>query len=183
MYCENNKLLFLCCNFLLFTSHPFTLVNQSTNFDCGLQVTPADVEDCRETTTFALKRCTFGSWSKDVVDGYKQEIQFLNLLRRKPGIIQLIDSQIWEEPGIIYMVLEEGEIDLKDLLKRNRQIRQAMEYSSPDWCFIRCHWRAMLDVSMNQLLKQSLDIMFLQRGIILNVLEYYKHLCWFSLGW
>lgn len=114
-------------------------------------MTPDDVRNCKETVTFALKRCTFGNWSRDIVEGYKQEIEFLRKLKGKPGIIQLIDSQIFEEPGIIYMLLEEGEVDLKNLLERNRENRHAMKYTSPDWCFIRFHWRGMLDVSVSQI--------------------------------
>ena len=75
----------------------------------------------------------------------------ITLLKRFTGrhhIIQLVDSQIFRDSGIIYMILEYGEVDLARLLqKRERARRDAEGQSSSkiDLNFIRLHWQQMLE--------------------------------------
>ncbi|GMH40846.1 hypothetical protein BSKO_08750 [Bryopsis sp. KO-2023] len=95
--------------------------------------------------TFALKRCEIGTSNKDIAQGYKAEVDILRKLMGKPGILQLKDWQIWEGPGIIFMLLEEGETDLQRLLASHVQQRQSFGYTSPDWLFIRMRWAEMLE--------------------------------------
>lgn len=110
---------------------------------------------------FALKRIRFSGRDPEAASGFLDEITLLNRLRGAPNIIQLIDSEVHHQEGLIYMVLECGDIDLARLLQRhekNRRDRAAALQSSltlgVDENFIRLYWEQML---------QAVDIIHRQR--------------------
>lgn len=101
----------------------------------------------RECRVCALKRCEFKDSAPDVVEGYKSEVKLLRDLRNKPGIVQMIDWQIWEEPGILFILMEAGETTLDILLQSHKRLQKEWGCSSPDWCFIGFKWKEMVHVS------------------------------------
>jgi serine/threonine-protein kinase TTK/MPS1 len=110
---------------------------------------------------FALKRIRFSGRDPEAASGFLDEITLLNRLRGASNIIQLIDSEVHHQEGLIYMVLECGDIDLARLLQRhekNRRDRAAALQSSltlgVDENFIRLYWEQML---------QAVDIIHRQR--------------------
>lgn len=58
---------------------------------------------------------------------------------------QLISS---ESSGVIYVVLEYGDIDLARLLAKQEAARRATPGAQPDENFIRLFWQQMLQVCM-----------------------------------
>ena len=110
---------------------------------------------------FALKRIRFSGRDPEAASGFLDEITLLNRLRGASNIIQLIDSEVHHQEGLIYMVLECGDIDLARLLQRhekNRRDRAAALQSSltlgVDENFIRLYWEQML---------QAVDIIHRER--------------------
>ena len=53
----------------------------------------------------------------EAASGFLDEIVLLQRLAGKPGIIALVDSEVHRGEGLIYMVLECGDIDLARLLQ------------------------------------------------------------------
>jgi len=87
---------------------------------------------------YALKRIRI---SHDDVEGMRSlanEIDLLTQLRGCERIIQLVDSEVNHEAGIINMVLQCGEIDLATLMKR--QAGKGMNENN-----IRHYWQQMLE--------------------------------------
>ncbi|KAJ1919185.1 Dual-specificity kinase, spindle pole body (SPB) duplication and spindle checkpoint function [Mycoemilia scoparia] len=86
---------------------------------------------------YAIKRVTTANADPLAIQGYINEIQLLRKFDRSPHIIQLYDSEIIKEKGLIYMVMEFGECDLYALLKKHGQKPLSMN-------FIRMYWEQML---------------------------------------
>eukprot|EP00959_Pyramimonas_sp_CCMP1952_P033437 701949-Pyramimonas_sp.AAC.1 len=67
---------------------------------------------------YALKRIRLQGCERDAVSGFEDEIRLLTRLRGRHNIVQLMDFEVIRHDGIIYMVLEYGEIDLAHLLAK-----------------------------------------------------------------
>lgn len=97
---------------------------------------------------FALKRIRLNGRDTEAATGFLDEIVLLTKLRGRSNIIQLIDSEVHKAEGLIYMVLEYGDIDLAKLLQRHEQARkERMAHDatrSIDENFIRLYWEQML---------------------------------------
>lgn len=104
---------------------------------------------------FALKRIRLNGRDSEAASGFLDEITLLTRLKGKSNIIQLIDSEVHQKDGIIYMVLECGDIDLARLLQRHEASKQerraALSDSKPrdssaevDENFVRLYWEQML---------------------------------------
>ena len=102
---------------------------------------------------FALKRIRLNGRDAEAATGFLDEITLLTRLKGKSNIIQLIDSEVHKKDGIIYMVLECGDIDLAKLLQRHEAALQERKthshQQSPggievDENFIRMYWEQML---------------------------------------
>ncbi|KAK2075783.1 hypothetical protein QBZ16_001524 [Prototheca wickerhamii] len=95
---------------------------------------------------FALKRIRLTGRDSEAAAGFMDEITLLKSLRGRSNIIQLIDAEVYRAEGIIYMVLECGEIDLARLLQKREAARreQGQPVSSLDENFIRLYWEQML---------------------------------------
>ena len=79
---------------------------------------------CPKRKTYALKRIRLQGREKETIAGFMDEIRLLQSLRGKENIIQLVDAEVCKTEGLIYVVLEYGEIDLARLLsKREKQAR------------------------------------------------------------
>ena len=79
---------------------------------------------CPKRKTYALKRIRLQGREKETIAGFMDEIRLLQSLRGKDNIIQLVDAEVCKTEGLIYVVLEYGEIDLARLLsKREKQAR------------------------------------------------------------
>ncbi|WIA08718.1 hypothetical protein OEZ85_008142 [Tetradesmus obliquus] len=103
---------------------------------------------------YALKRIRLAGRDAEAASGFIDEINLLLRLRNKPNIIQLIDSQVFTDEGLIYMVQEYGEIDLARLLAKHDAVRRAaagvdlakggLLQDNLDENFIRLYWQQML---------------------------------------
>ncbi len=101
---------------------------------------------------FALKRIRLNGRDQEAATGFLDEITLLTRLKGKSNIIQLIDSEVHKKDGIIYMVLECGDIDLAKLLHRHEaalQERKSLQGSATssmnvDENFVRMYWEQML---------------------------------------
>lgn len=104
---------------------------------------------------FALKRIRLNGRDSEAASGFLDEITLLTRLKGKSNIIQLIDSEVHQKDGIIYMVLECGDIDLARLLQRHeaskQERREALGDSKArdssvevDENFVRLYWEQML---------------------------------------
>ena len=79
---------------------------------------------CPKRKTYALKRIRLQGREKETIAGFMDEIRLLQGLRGRDNIIQLVDAEVCKAEGLIYVVLEYGEIDLARLLsKREKQAR------------------------------------------------------------
>ena len=86
----------------------------------------------------ALKRVRVRKGDSDSIRSYTNEIQLLLRLRGKENIIQLIGAEVREDAGLVYMVMEFGEIDLARLLQRGAG--KPMNAN-----FLRLYWQQMLE--------------------------------------
>ena len=80
---------------------------------------------------FALKRIRLNGRDEEAATGFLDEITLLARLKGKSNIIQLIDSEVHKRDGIIYMVLECGDIDLAKLLQRHEAALQERRRAVP----------------------------------------------------
>ena len=79
---------------------------------------------CPKRKTYALKRIRLQGRERETIEGFMDEIRLLQGLRGRDNIIQLVDAEVCKAEGLIYVVLEYGEIDLARLLnKREKQAR------------------------------------------------------------
>ncbi|BBN02271.1 serine/threonine-protein kinase TTK/MPS1 [Marchantia polymorpha subsp. ruderalis] len=110
-----------------------------------------------EFSIYALKKITLGGRDHSTARGFYQEIEYLERLRGKRHIVQLIDCEVTDgfvveetcgdekiqEDVCIYMVLEFGEIDLAGILsKRRKEMLESNEPLDDNW--IRFYWKHML---------------------------------------
>ena len=112
---------------------------------------------------FAMKRIRLNGRDSEAAAGFLDEITLLKKLQGRSNIIQLIDSEVHSKEGLIYMVLEFGDIDLAKLLQRHEQTRrerlQELQKGNDRACkssqsncqqyqidenFIRLYWEQML---------------------------------------
>lgn len=104
---------------------------------------------------FALKRIRLNGRDSEAASGFLDEITLLTRLKGKSNIIQLIDSEVHKKDGIIYMVLECGDIDLARLLQRHEASKQERRAALGDSMardssvevdenFVRLYWEQML---------------------------------------
>ncbi|XP_002961037.2 probable serine/threonine-protein kinase mps1 [Selaginella moellendorffii] len=109
-------------------------------------------QDC---TIYALKRIILKGRDHQTACGFHQEIEYLERLKGKNHIIQLIDYEVTDKTIFrsdsaaahgeilndvrIYMVLEYGEIDLARILERKKS-----EDGQLDENWLRLHWEHIL---------------------------------------
>jgi hypothetical protein len=72
---------------------------------------------------FALKRIRFSGRDAEAAAGFIDEIALLETLRGRANIIQLVDAEVHHREGLIFVVLEYGDIDLARLLQRRDRQR------------------------------------------------------------
>ncbi|PSC73666.1 hypothetical protein C2E20_3077 [Micractinium conductrix] len=97
---------------------------------------------------FALKRIRLQGRDAEAASGFLDEIKLLNSLAGRSNIIQLIDSEVHRSEGLIYMVLEYGDIDLARLLQKHEKARRekagGVAVEEIDENFTRLYWEQML---------------------------------------
>ncbi|BDA45731.1 probable dual specificity protein kinase Ttk at C-terminar half [Coccomyxa sp. Obi] len=93
---------------------------------------------------YALKRIRLTGRDHEAATGFINEIKLLQSLRGYSNIIQLIDAEVIQGEGLIYMVLEYGDIDLARLLARHEAHRREGGATELDENFIRLYWQQML---------------------------------------
>ncbi|KAJ1720777.1 Dual-specificity kinase, spindle pole body (SPB) duplication and spindle checkpoint function [Coemansia erecta] len=86
---------------------------------------------------FAIKRVSFSRADVQTIEGYVNEIMLLRRFEGNPHIIQLFDAEITKERGLLHMVMEFGETDLANVLKRHGDRPLGMN-------MIRLYWEQML---------------------------------------
>ncbi|KAK9080234.1 hypothetical protein SSX86_001910 [Deinandra increscens subsp. villosa] len=117
-------------------------------------------QDC---TIYALKKIKLKGRDYATAYGFCQEIEYLNKLKGKDHIIQLIDYEVTDkallkevmsgcmsnkdgkvkEDGCIYMVLEYGEIDLAHMLSQKwRELDDSRSTIDENW--LRFYWQQIL---------------------------------------
>ncbi|XP_024976047.1 probable serine/threonine-protein kinase DDB_G0279405 isoform X2 [Cynara cardunculus var. scolymus] len=117
-------------------------------------------QDC---TIYALKKIKLKGRDYATAYGFCQEIEYLNKLKGKDHIIQLIDYEVTDkvllkevmsgsmsnkdgrvkEDGCIYMVLEYGEIDLAHMLSQKwRELDSSKSTIDENW--LRFYWQQIL---------------------------------------
>ena len=95
---------------------------------------------------YALKRIRYTGHDQEAARGFIDEISLLKSLRGKDNIIQLLDSEVVGQEGLIYMVLEYGETDLARLLVKQDKQRREEGLPGFDENFVRLYWQQMLKV-------------------------------------
>ncbi|EIE22690.1 kinase-like protein, partial [Coccomyxa subellipsoidea C-169] len=93
---------------------------------------------------YALKRIRLTGRDHEAAAGFIDEITLLQRLRGHSNIIQLIDAEVIRGEGLIYMVLEYGDIDLARLLARHEANQREGGATELDENFIRLYWQQML---------------------------------------
>lgn len=88
--------------------------------------------------TYALKKIRTKGLDRETITSFENEIDLLKRLKSKEGIIRLINYEIM--PGLIYVVLELGEIDLARKLFKMREESKPMNEN-----FLRLRWQEMLE--------------------------------------
>ncbi|KAJ3292343.1 hypothetical protein HK104_005366 [Borealophlyctis nickersoniae] len=83
--------------------------------------------------TFALKKVKLRGIDPIAMEGYMNEIALLRRLEKNERIIRLLDSEENLEAGYLKLVLEYGEIDLSNLLKKEQGKPLSVN-------FIRMYW-------------------------------------------
>jgi hypothetical protein len=86
--------------------------------------------------TFALKKVKLNQQDLSVAEGYRNEIELLKKLNHHPRIIKLYEHEITPQ-GELLMVLEYGETDFDQMLKRNKDCSKSLN-------FIRNYFEQML---------------------------------------
>ncbi len=72
-----------------------------------------------DNVNYALKQINLNAEETGHVATYKTEIAVLERLKKDPYVIELVDYEITRNGKVIYMVFEEGSMDLSQLLKKN----------------------------------------------------------------
>ncbi|TVY48732.1 Serine/threonine-protein kinase [Lachnellula occidentalis] len=90
---------------------------------------------------FALKRVTFDDGVDDMTRrGFEGEIDLLEKLKGVDRVIRLYDHEMNEEKGILSVLMEMGELDMKKIL----DMRLGIENAKFDASFVRHYWKEML---------------------------------------
>ncbi|OQR95307.1 hypothetical protein ACHHYP_00121 [Achlya hypogyna] len=89
--------------------------------------------------TYALKKIKMKKMDKESVITYENEISMLKRLQGSPFIIKLLANEMDYEGKVLYVVMEQGEIDLKDKLHELRKNDIVVEEN-----FLRITWQQML---------------------------------------
>ncbi|KAJ3108549.1 Dual-specificity kinase, spindle pole body (SPB) duplication and spindle checkpoint function [Phlyctochytrium planicorne] len=87
---------------------------------------------------YALKKVKLKGQDSTAVTGFLNEIDLLNRLSGSEHIICLVDSEVNDMDGVIYMILEYGEIDLARLISK-------LNGKALNPNFIRLYWYQMLE--------------------------------------
>jgi Protein kinase domain len=93
---------------------------------------------------FAIKMVNLNNLDKASRAGFFEEVALLQRLRGKPGIIRIVDSEHAPQQGLLYVVLEYGEIDLAQLLDKKRRQWKDHDPFAIDAHFLGSVWRDML---------------------------------------
>uniref|UniRef100_A0A7S3G7X5 Protein kinase domain-containing protein n=1 Tax=Palpitomonas bilix TaxID=652834 RepID=A0A7S3G7X5_9EUKA len=88
--------------------------------------------------TYALKKIRTKGLDRETVESFENEISLLKSLKGKDGIIRLVNYEI--QPGLIYVVLELGEIDLARKLFKMREEDKPIHEN-----FLKLRWQEMLE--------------------------------------
>ncbi|KDO23738.1 TTK protein kinase [Saprolegnia parasitica CBS 223.65] len=89
--------------------------------------------------TYALKKIKMKRMDDASVISYENEIMMLKRLQGSPYIIKLLANEMDYEGKVLYVVMEQGEIDLKDKLKELKNNQIVLEEN-----FLRITWQQML---------------------------------------
>ena len=90
---------------------------------------------------YAMKRIKLSGRDAESAAGFLDEITLLKRLRGRSNIIQLVAHDVIKKLGLIFVVLEYGEIDLARLLsRRDRERNGALDEN-----FVRLYWQQMLE--------------------------------------
>lgn len=87
---------------------------------------------------YALKRVKMHGLCEEAKKGLEDEVNLLKRLRGRRNIIQLVDCEIDKSAGLIYMVLEFGEIDLAVLLAQREEWQRKRASSTNDIVVSSC---------------------------------------------
>jgi len=93
-----------------------------------------------DSSVFALKQVNISQVDEFVLQSFLNEITLLKNFNGTERIIQLIDSEIDKNRGIVSIVLELGDIDLSSLIEKNRDENQEVDPN-----FLRLTWEQMLE--------------------------------------
>ncbi|OQR95886.1 xylulose kinase [Thraustotheca clavata] len=89
--------------------------------------------------TYALKKIKMKKMDEKSIISYENEIMLLKRLQGSPYIIRLLANEMDYVGQAIYVVMEQGEIDLKDKLQELKRNGIAVEEN-----FLRITWQQML---------------------------------------
>lgn len=83
---------------------------------------------------FALKKVSFDSADGAAIAGYKGEIDLLRILSQNERVVKMIDAEIDDVKGNLFLIMEMGEIDLAHMLmdRANKPL---------DLNFVRYYWQ------------------------------------------
>ncbi|CAG8952322.1 hypothetical protein HYFRA_00001067 [Hymenoscyphus fraxineus] len=90
---------------------------------------------------FALKKVNLEDADESAVMGFKGEIKLLEKLTGDDRVIQLIDYEVNDDKGVLSVLMELGELDLKKMM----DIRNKNEPQKFDPSFVRYYWKEMLE--------------------------------------
>ncbi|KAM0687636.1 Serine/threonine kinase mps1 [Conglomerata obtusa] len=80
---------------------------------------------------FALKKVHIGGENETVLQGYLDEIKFLEKLKGSEEIIELIDYE--QKDGFLYILMEYGETDLAKLIRKEKKDLESINYIKNLW--------------------------------------------------
>lgn len=97
---------------------------------------------------YALKRVRVPPKDARALESFANEITLLGRLRGHPSIIQLVDSHVCRQTGLVLMLMELGEIDLNKLIAQSAAEEAVPTTPGTGWRlslnFIRFVWEQML---------------------------------------
>ncbi|KAM0673732.1 Serine/threonine kinase mps1 [Gurleya vavrai] len=84
-----------------------------------------------EDKIYALKKVNIGNENETVLQGYLDEIRFLEKLKGSEEIIQLVDFEKKDET--LFLLMEYGETDLANLIKNDKKSFKSINYLKNLW--------------------------------------------------
>ncbi|EHK99263.1 putative Serine/threonine-protein kinase mph1 [Glarea lozoyensis 74030] len=93
------------------------------------------------STFYALKKVNLEDADEAAVQGFKGEIDLLEKLKGEERVIRLYDYEMNDEKGVLSVLMELGELDMKKVL----DIRNKNEQPKFDPTFVRYYWKEMLE--------------------------------------